>query len=109
MICSIPGGTKCIPSNIAELLTVRSLAFWLSDDGTFDKLNQVVVLCTDSFTLEEVELLINVLNDKWNLECYKKKTSISNYRIVIPRRSLPVLQSLLGPIMPPMMRYRIGL
>ena len=103
------GGTKCIPSNIAELLTVRSLAFWLSDDGTFDKLNQVVVLCTDSFTLEEVELLINVLNDKWNLECYKKKTSISNYRIVIPRRSLLVLQSLLGPIMPPMMRYRIGL
>ena len=103
------GGTKCIPSNIVELLTVRSLAFWLSDDGTFDKLNQVVVLCTDSFTLEEVELLINVLNDKWNLECYINKTNNGGYRIVIPRRSLPILQSLLRDIIPPMMKHKIGL
>jgi LAGLIDADG DNA endonuclease family len=65
-------GTKCIPSNIGDLLTPLSLAFCIADDGTFDKSNQTVILCTDSFTLEEVELLINVLNDKWNLECYKK-------------------------------------
>ena len=85
-----PEGTKLIPSNIAELLTDISLAYWLCDDGTFDKSNRTVILtgarrlppfsshgmkmgvCTDSFTLEGVELLINVLNDKWNLECHKK-------------------------------------
>ena len=102
-------GTKCIPSNIAELLSPLGLCYWLCDDGTFDKSNQIVILCTDSFTLEEVQLLINVLNDKWNLESYQKKTSIGNYRIAIPRRSLPILESLLGPIMPPMMRYKLGL
>lgn len=64
----------------------------------------------NSFTLKEVELLIQTLNDKWSLECYKKnKTTNGGYRIVIPRRSLPILQSLLGPIMPPMMRHKIGL
>jgi len=75
----------------------------------FCKTSSVVIICTDSFTLEEVKLLINVLNDKWNLECYKTKTSNGGYRIVIPRRSLPILQNLLDPLLPSMMKHKIGL
>ena len=86
-----------------------SLAFWIGDDGSFDKSKSRVILCTESFTLEEVERLINVLNDKWNLECYKIKRTNAGHRIAIPRRSLPILQSLLKDIMPPMMRHKIGL
>lgn len=59
-----PSGKKCIPLNIGEILTPLSLAYWIADDGGWNKINKHVVLCTESFTSEEVELLINVLNSK---------------------------------------------
>lgn len=106
-----PSGKKVVPLDANSLLTPLGLCYWLSDDATFDKTNSVVVICTDSFSLEEVELLVKTLNDKWSLNCYIKKITKtkSGYRITIPRKSLPVLQSLLKDIMPPMMLYKIGL
>ena len=89
-------------------MTPLGLAYWIADDGSWNKLKRYVVLCTDSFTLAEVDLLINVLNNKFDLKCniYKQ---CGSHRIVIPSYSVPVLQSLLSPIMPPMMRHKIGL
>ena len=68
-------------------------------------------LCTESFTLEEVNLLLDVLNNKWDLKCYKNKkgTNLAGYRIIIPSYSIPRLQTLLEPQMPTMMRHKIGL
>jgi LAGLIDADG DNA endonuclease family len=60
---------------IKELLTPLSLAYWMCDDGSFDKENRAVRLCTHSFSLEEVNLLINVLETKWNLKCTINKGS----------------------------------
>ena len=99
---------KVIPANIGQLLTPLSLCYWIADDGCWNKTNKYVVLCTDSFTKEEVNLLINVLNDKFNLKCYIYKQG-GGFRIVIPSYSVPVLQSLLSPIMPSMMKHKIGL
>jgi hypothetical protein len=104
-----PAGIKVVASNIGDLVTAKGLAYWIADDGTLDKSTNRVILSTDCFSLEEVTLLVDGLNDKWNLECYKIKMTNGGYRIAIPRRSLPILQSLLGPIMPPMMRHKIGL
>lgn len=47
---------------------------------------------TYSITLEEVELLIAVLNSKFNLRCYKVKSG-KGYKIVIPSYSVPILQN----------------
>ena len=69
---------KVIPSNIAEILTPVSLAFWIADDGSWNKIGRFITLCTDSFTLIEVELLIDALNKNFNLKCYKCK-----YKIII--------------------------
>lgn len=102
-------GKKVVPLNIGELLTVQSLAYWLGDDGCFCKSSQRVIISTESFTLDEVTLLANTLNGKWNLECYINKTSNGGFRIIIPKRSLPILQGELKDIMPPMMLYKIGL
>ena len=104
-----PEGKKIVPLNIAELLTLLGLAYWISDDGYFHKRDQVVILCTESFTLEEVTLLANTLNAKWDLECYINKTNNGGGRIIIPANSVPILQALLKDIMPPMMLYKIGL
>jgi hypothetical protein len=99
---------KVIPHNIGELLTPLSLAFWICEDGTFEKLSQRVILCTESFTIDEVEVLINVLNSNWDLKCYKSKRGAS-FRIAIPRKSLPILHKFCGPHMPAMMLHKIGL
>jgi LAGLIDADG DNA endonuclease family len=100
-------GLKIVPLNIAELLTPLGLAYWIADDGSWDKSKRHVVLCTNSFTLAEVNLLISVLN-KWNLKCYKTLT-YSGYVIIIPAYSVPVLQNLVATHMPTMMRHKIGL
>jgi hypothetical protein len=70
--------------------------------------NRAVILSSPSFTLKGVELLCKVLNDKFNLNCTINKNG-NNYIIRIPAKSLSVLQDLLSPHMPNMMRYKIGL
>lgn len=102
-------GIKKVPLNIKSMFTEYSLAYLLADDGCFDKTNSIVIICTDSFSFEEVQLLANTLSDKWNLQCYIIKKNNNKYRIHIPRRSLEILQNLLKDIMPPMMRHKIGL
>ena len=52
-------------------------------------------MCTDCFTLKEVEHLIEVLNNKFNLSCYKCKND-NNYRIIIPSYSIPLLRQLVS-------------
>jgi len=103
-----PEGKKVIPKNIYDLLTPLGLGYWLCDDGSFCKSTHRVRLCTESFTLAEVNLLIQTLNTKWDLKCTKVAIG-SGYRIVIPKISLPILQSLLKDILPSMMLYKIGL
>src|SRR5579871_5564353 len=58
---------KIIPLNIEEYLSSRALAYWAMDDGY--KQGSCFVLSTDSFTKEEVELLITVLKTKFDLDC----------------------------------------
>jgi hypothetical protein len=55
---------KRIPENIGELLTAISLAFWIQEDGYFNKRDNTITICTDSYLESEVDLLINVLNNK---------------------------------------------
>jgi hypothetical protein len=101
-------GRKIVPQKIGELLTPIGLAFLISDDGDFNKKSQRVTLNTQGFTQEEVNLLGKTLNDNWNLECVVYKTG-KGCIISIPRKSLPILQKICAPKMPPMMLYKIGL
>lgn len=101
-------GKKVIPSNIADLLTPLALAYWISDDGCFCTRHRVIYISTNSFTLEEVKNLVNVLNNKFGLNCTINKQG-SGFRIRIPSKSLPVLQNLLESHMPSMMRFKIDL
>jgi hypothetical protein len=66
------------------------LAYWISDDGGWDKKYRRVVLSTNDFTTEAVDLLVKVLNDKFDLKCYRNKQG-RNYRIIIPSYSILVL------------------
>lgn len=101
-------GKKVVPNTIGDLLTPLGLCYWICDDGSWNKVGRYLILCTNSFTLAEVELLIEVLNKKFNLGCYKCRDGTA-YRIIIPAYSIPKLQVLLKDIMPGMMRHKIGL
>jgi hypothetical protein len=60
---------KVIPSNIAELLTPRALAYWLGSDSHYHKRDCCIQISTDSFTLSEPGgLLRSLLLDKLNIE-----------------------------------------
>jgi len=58
--------------------------------------------------LEEVEVLVSVLTDKFDLKCTIIKNK-NGYVIRISAKSLSVLHNLCAPHMPNMMRYKIGL
>lgn len=75
------------------------------DDGQYVK-NGGLTLCTDNFTTEEVFLLKEVLESKYNLVCtlHNKK---DNLRIYISGKSLPNLTQIVGPYMHPSFDYKL--
>jgi len=83
-------GGKRVPTNISDLLTPRSLAFWIMDDGQQVKTGGVT-LCTDSFKHEEIEMLRDVLASKFDLKTtihLKKGVSNVYERIYIGKNSV---------------------
>jgi hypothetical protein len=89
---------KIIKSDIEKYLDPVALAYWICDDGQLVKRGGIT-LCTDSYTLPEVELLIQILENKYKLKCtihIKKGISGNEYhRIYIGRKSLYEIKPLL--------------
>jgi hypothetical protein len=67
---------KIIPENISEILTARSLAFFIMDDGS----RQGDGLHLSVYAFSNIENLIFTLENKFNLKC-----SIHNNRDNKPR------------------------
>ena len=67
-----------------------------------------VVLNTHSFSIAEVELLINVLTTKFGLIC-KIRFHREKPLIYISKKSLKLLQVIVKPYFVPSMLYKIGL
>jgi len=60
-------GKKILPANIENLLTIKGLAYGIMDDGY--KSGKGLYICTESFSLNEIKILINILINKFNLKC----------------------------------------
>ena len=56
---------KMIKEEIYDYLDYTSLAYWIMGDGS--NRNKGITLCTDSFTIKEVVLLINILKIKFDI------------------------------------------
>ena len=61
-----PEGKKVVPENIYDLLTWEALVHWIEGDGTY---SSGITIQTQSFTIQDIVLLINVLTIKFGLEC----------------------------------------
>jgi hypothetical protein len=99
-------GIKCIPADIFNLLTPVALAHWIQGDG--EARDYGLILCTDSYTLQDVVILMNVLIIRYNLECTLRVKGDKKYRIYIRSSSMPRLRSIVSQHMVPSMLYKLG-
>ena len=80
-------------------------------DGYWNKGS--LMLCTDNFTKEEVLILVNILNKKFDLKASINKRTSDNgnvcWRIRISNSSINNLRSLVSPFFIPEMLYKLGI
>jgi hypothetical protein len=103
---------KRITSEIINEITPISIAYWYMDDGYYTenlkKRDKTIGLCTNSFSLEEVNLLCNLLKNKYKLQC-----RIVNYEnsflIQIKQKSIPHFIDLIKPYIIPSFYYKLGI
>ena len=101
-------GKKYIHPEIENYLTPLALAIWIMDDGGWTKYG--VRIATNDFKLTEVEFLIKVLKNKFNLDCtiqYLK--DIDRYSIYIKSSSILTLREWIVPYLHSSMLYKVGL
>jgi hypothetical protein len=75
------------------------------DDGTAEK--DGFKLCTDSYSKDEVLLLIQVLKDKFELDCIIREHNPNQYRIYIRVSSMEKFRSLVRPHFHKIMMYKL--
>lgn len=103
-----PNKTKVIPANIYDLLTPVALAHLIMGDG--EARTAGLVLCTNSFSVQDVVRLMNVLNIRYGLECLlrlKKQNKKIEYLIYVRQSSMPILRSIVTPYLHPSMHYKL--
>jgi len=66
-----------------------------------------LLLCTDSFSVQDVVRLMNVLIIKYELKCTIRKQEEGKYRIYISEKSMYKLRNIVGPFMVKSMLYKI--
>lgn len=98
---------KIIPEDIYNLLDPIALAHWIQGDGKFDRSG--LILCTDSYSIQDVLRLINVLIIRYDLKCSIHNPKKGHYRIYISKKSIPKLRKLVLPYIVPSMLYKLHL
>lgn len=102
-----PNGVKCVPKEIGKYLTPLALAVWIQDDG--GKVSSGLKIATNSYTLEEVQFLCEILNNKYQFNTRPQSAGVSNqYIIYFPKSSIETLSKLIKPYMVPSMYYKLN-
>jgi len=100
-------GRKIIPENIYELLTPVALAHLIMGDGSVQR--HGLIICTDSYSIEDVVRLINVLIIKYRVECTIRVPKENQYRIYIRERSMHLIREVVELHMCSTMLFKIKL
>lgn len=99
-------GKKILPKNIGELLTDKGLAHWFMDDGY--KSVKGLYFCSESFSLDENNILMNVIKTNFNIQCSVHKVS-NGYRIYIFSSSVKKFIELVKPHMINHFNYKLSI
>jgi len=97
--------------NIGELLKPQRLAHLTMGDGYWD--NGTVMICTDNFSNDEVQLLANtIINNFGNiakLKQRKRENGVICWRIRISTRRAKILRDIIVPYMILEMLYKLNI
>lgn len=97
-------GVKTIKIELFDLLSPRALAYWIMSDGVSNQYG--LTICTDSYTIKEVVILINILKIRYDLNCsihYIKNKP----RLYIKADSMNKLRLLVKPYVIPFSQYKL--
>ena len=98
---------KIVPYDLAEYLSPLALSVWIMDDG--GKASSGLKIATNSFSLDEVENLANILRKKYNLKTSVIKTgALNQYNLYISKRSMKDLVEIIKPYFHTSMYYKLN-
>lgn len=87
-------GRKTVPVDIADVLTPLGLAVWIMDDGSADYAG--LTLQTHNYRCSEVNLLVQVLGEKFGLSVNSRKNK-GHELIYVQASSMPALVRIVRP------------
>lgn len=108
--CINENGKFNITKNFCDMLTKEALAFWYLDDGTLRHKNSsvqrpTIQISTNSETIEENNLLINMLKNRFGIDCnYRKDKTYGS--IYITADGTEKFLQMITPYIPLCMRYK---
>jgi hypothetical protein len=108
-------GKKCIPENVQEYLTPLTMAVWHMDDGWLRRDADQVILCTDRYSVEEVDLLQESLRKRYDIESRIFKTTPGEntfgsgeyYRLRLNAEDTRAFLAIISKHVPACMRYKV--
>lgn len=101
-------GRKIITRKALDLLNPRSLAFWVCDDGSFDNRQGYIILCTNSFSKKEHEIMKKYFNEVWNLDPTIGFRDNKYYYLRFKQEDSKKLIKIIRPHIPKSMKYKVG-
>lgn len=100
-------GKKIVPINIYDLLTPVGLAFLIMDDGS--RHGEGVHISAYGFSEQDIDKLMFVLQDKFNLKCSIHYNKENKPRIYIFKESMDTLKLLVSQYFVKEMLYKLGI
>ncbi len=101
-------GRKVINKKILNQINARGLAIWICDDGSYDNTQGYIILCTNSFTLEEHELMKEFFKKKFELNPTIGFRDKKYYYLRFKQEDSKKLIEIIKPFIPKCMLYKIG-
>lgn len=101
-----PKGKKIVPKNINLFLNEFALAWWIMDDGCYNR--SKIDISTYSFTLDEVQRLLKVMLNKFKLQGNYYRDRDKGYRIYFKVSETKKLVKIIEPYIIDSMKYKIG-
>jgi len=102
-------GVKLIPDNIYNLLSPVALAHLIMGDGSTER--HGLIICTNSYSVQDVVRLMNVLMIRYRLESTihlkRRQNQKIEYMIYIRQSSMPLLLNIVSPFMHSSMLYKL--
>lgn len=100
---------KTLPKDLEDVFNKETLAYWFMDDGyiKFGTRNIAIHFCTQGFCESDVDRLVTLLNDKYDLDAIKSPCK-GNYLIRIGKKDkVKKFKDLVRPYIVPSMQYKI--